>query len=468
MSRSNGFLSGQETTALRTAIQGLPCFETKDNGIPPLGNLFVVASQAHIVGNDLSLQKILHDGRIRFEKTLPLTSKEFFSERSNATGYKNIEKHFQNRFFSYTADAPEFRENLENELRMLIEQLPQYVIDKTSLLLQTYSKEYNKKLDSELKVFAEMLNNKATLDRDLEILLENEPARNEKNKSMRKKIVSAITRYSDHSVTEFREAYSKVVDVDFIVSAIKEKGFKKKKEDLELLVNYLGAKLENDADKALSKYSVELNDSIDDYLDEFESFATANGKIGINASIPFNAKRVFVSGMAGLLTFGGLALWASTLGNLAGYIIVAKGVSLLSALGLSLGGTAAVMPFVAAIGGPITLFIVAAILVAGIFFGILSSGWQKSVAKKLVKEYDKAGALKQYEGFINKFWLEDTATAFNTAADSMEEEWLRLIENHKSLVNNYDVDDIRRKIREAEDMKSFLSNIPLSENGSKS
>ena len=469
LSRSNGFLSTRdEMTALRYAIQRLPSFETKLNGIPPLGNLFVVASQAHIVGNELDLQNILHKKRIAFEKTLPATAKEFFNERSKTTGYENIEKHFQNRFFSYSADTPELREKFENELRLLIERLPQYVIDKTSELLKAYSEQYNKKLDSELNVFTEMLNNKASAERDLTILLENEPVRIERNKSLRKKIVSTIKRYSGHSVTEFREAYSKVVDVDFIVAAIKEKGFKKKKDDLELLVNYLGARLENDADKILSKYSVELSDSIDEYLNEFESFATANGKISINASIPFNAKRVFVSGMAGLLTFGGLALWASTLGNLAGYIIVAKGVSLLSALGLSLGGTAAVMPFVAAIGGPITLFIVAAILVAGIFFGILSGGWQKSVAKKLVKEYDKAGALKKYEGFISKFWLEDTTTAFNTAAGAMEEEWLILIESHKNLVNNYDIDDIKRKIREVEDMKNFLSNIPLSKNGSKS
>lgn len=467
LSRSNGFLSGQETTALRTAIQDLPCFETKDNGIPPLGNIFVVASQAHIVGNDLSLQKILHDGRIRFEKTLPSTAKEFFSERSKASGYEDIEKHLQNRFFSYTADAPEFRERFENELRMLIEMLPQYVIDKTSVLLQTYSKEFNKKLDSELKVFNEMLNNKEALERDLEVLLENEPARKEKNKSLRKKIISAIRRYNDYSIEEFDEAYNKVINVDFIVDAIKEKDFKKNKDDLELLVNFLGSRLESDVNKVLSKYSIELKESIDEYLDEFESFATVNGKIRINTSIPFNAKRAFVSGMAGLLTFGGFTLWASTLGNLAGYIIVAKGVSLLSALGISLGGTAAVMPFVAAIGGPITLFIVAAILVTGTFFGILSGGWQKNVAKKLVNEYNKTNALKQYEGFINKFWLEDTTTAFNTAADALENEWLRLIESRKDLVNNFDVDDIQHKIKEVENMKSFLSNIPLQEAGYK-
>jgi hypothetical protein len=349
----------------------------------------------------------------------------------------------------------------------LVERLPKYVIDKTSAMLQTYSKVYNKKLDSELKVFAEMLNNKSTLEHDLSVLLENEPARREKNKSWREKINSAIQRYSDFSIKEFGEAYNKVINIDFITNAIKEKGFKKKKDDLELLVNFLGTRLEYDADKVLSKYALELKENIDEYLGEFESFASANGKIGINASIPFNAKRVFVSGMAGLLTFGGLSLWASTLGNLAGYIIVAKGVSLLSTLGISLGGTAAVMPFIAAIGGPITLFIVASILVASIFFGILSSGWQKNVAKNLVKEYDKANVLKQYERFISKFWLEDTTIAFNTAAYAMEEEWLRLIEDRKNLVNNFDVDDIQHKIKKAEEMKSFLSNIPLSESGYK-
>jgi len=465
LSPSNGFLKGSEITALRTAIQGLPCLETSDNGIPPLGNLFVVASQAHIVGNELDLQTIMQKGRIRFEKTLPSTAKEFFKERSNKSGYENVEKHFQNRFFSYAIDTPELREKIENELRMLIERLPQYVIAKTSELFQTYSKEYNKKLDSSLKSFNQMLINKEALEHDLIVLLENEPVRKERNSALRKKIVSAIKRYSEHSTNEFKEAYSKVIDVDFIVAAIKERGLKKKKDDLELLVNYLGARLENDADKILSKYSIELNESIDEYLNEFESFATANGKISINASIPFNAKRAFISGMAGLLTFGGLAFWASTLGNLAGYIIVAKGVSILSALGISLGGTAAVMPFVVAIGGPVTLFIIAAILMAGIFFGILSGGWQKSVAKRLVKEYGTSNALTQYESFINKFWLEDTTHAFNIAANAMEVEWVQLIESHQELVNNLDIDDIPRKIKEVEDMKSFLSNIPLLENG---
>jgi len=460
LSRANGFLSGEEITALRTGIRRLPCFESNENKIPPLGNLFVVASQAHIVGNELDLQNILNNGRIRFEKTLPSTARDYFSDRSKASGY-NIEEHLQNRFFSYSADAPEFREKFEIELRALVEKLPQYVIDKTMALLKSYSKEYNDKLDSELKNFAEMLDDKARLERELAVLLDNEPARREKNISMRQRIVNRIQRYRDNSNVEFNEAYGKTINIDFIVGAIKEKGFKKKKEDLDLLVNFIGAKLEGELENILGKYSSELKGDINEYLGEFEEFTMVNGKIGVNASFPFNARRAFISGMAGALTFGGLALWASTLGNLAGYIIVAKGVSLLSAIGISLGGTAAVMPFVAAIGGPITLGIVAAILIAGIFFGILSGGWQKNVAKKLVKEYEKGNAVKQYGEFIERFWINDTITAFNAAADAMEQDWLRFIENQKGLLDNYNVQDIENKIEEAKKMKSFLAGIPL-------
>ncbi|HYW18192.1 MAG TPA: hypothetical protein VE956_02585, partial [Nodularia sp. (in: cyanobacteria)] len=79
-------------------------------------------------------------------------------------------------------------------------------------------------------------------------------------------------------------------------------------------------------------------------------------KDGTVVSIPFDTKGAFLGGIAGLGAYGALAAWAAGLGNLGSYILVAKLVSLLSALGISIGGgTAAVISFVAAIGGPIVL-----------------------------------------------------------------------------------------------------------------
>ena len=62
------------------------------------------------------------------------------------------------------------------------------------------------------------------------------------------------------------------------------------------------------------------------------------------SSVHFYATRAFAAGLTGLATIGGLAFWASTLGNLGAYILLAKGVSLLAALGISVGGTAAQLP----------------------------------------------------------------------------------------------------------------------------
>jgi hypothetical protein len=320
-------------------------------------------------------------------------------------------------------------------------------------------------MDADLDSFQTILDDQDKLRRDLDAIQKNEPARKEQNQKQRDKIISLIKRYCACSNDDFGKVYQQVINEDFIVAAIKERDFKKKKDDLELLVNYLGAKLESDLNKILGRYAGELKENIDDYLSKFDISASAGGKIGINATIPFDVKRAFFSGMAGLLTFGGLALWASTLGNLAGYILVAKGVGFLSALGISVEGAAAVMPFVTAIGGPVTLFIVAAILVAVFAFGILSGGWQKSIAKKLIIAYKEENALQKYEDAIEKFWQTDTKLAFNTAADAIEEEWLRVVEMHREMLDNYNENDIRAKITEIEEMKSFLADIPLEGGG---
>ncbi|MFM6395585.1 MAG: DNA-binding protein, partial [Planktothrix sp.] len=104
----------------------------------------------------------------------------------------------------------------------------------------------------------------------------------------------------------------------------------------------------------------------------------------IEVSIPFDTKGAFLGGIAGLGAYGALAAWAASLGNLGGYILVAKLVSLLSALGISIGGgTAAVISFVATIGGPLTLGIALSVALASLIFGLFGEAWQSCFAKRL-------------------------------------------------------------------------------------
>jgi transcriptional regulator with XRE-family HTH domain len=464
LSRANGFMTGPDIECLRRTIPMLPYLENKDEGkIPPLGNLFIVASQAHVPngGNPYQLKMILDNACTRFEQTLPDPLSSYFADRSMATGY-NTAAHFRSRFFTYTLEIPELRKEFEERLRAVIELLPKRTVSTTKTLLKTYAKERGETVDEALRGYDRLIKNKEEEEAALSQILAHEPARKQENTRKRNSVVREIRAYNDASLAVFTENYDKTINIDNIVSIIKERGFKKKKEDIEGLSNCISAILENRLQDAIDGYAEKLKDRLDEYIAGFEHGCKVNGKLGVRGSIPFNAQRAFASGLAGVAAFGGLAVWASTLGNLGAYILVAKGVSLLSALGISIaGGTAAATAAVAAIGGPVVLGIALAVLAALALFAIFSGGWQKDIAKKLVKEYEKQNALQKYREVIEKFWLADTITAFNTSADAMEQAWQDEIANKKTLLDNYDIADIQRHIKAAEDFKRFLLNIPL-------
>jgi hypothetical protein len=340
--------------------------------------------------------------------------------------------------------------------------LPKRTISTTKTLLKTYAKERGETIDEALRGYDQLIKNKEEEEAELSQILAHEPARKQENTRKRDSVVREIGAYNDASLAVFTENYDKTINIDNIVSIIEERGFKKKEEDIEELCNCISAILENRLHDAIDGYAEKLKDCLNEYIAGFEYGCKVNSKLGVRGSIPFNAKRAFASGLAGVAAFGGLALWVSTLGNLGAYILVAKGVSILSALGISIaGGTTAAISAVAAIGGPVGLGIALAVLAALAVFAIFSGGWQKVIAKKLVKEYEKQNALQKYREVIEKFWLADTITAFNTSADAMEQAWRDEIANKKTLLDNYDIADIQRHIKAAEDFKRFLLNIPL-------
>lgn len=469
LSRANGFLSsGAENTTLRYIIERLPHFERSDkNGIFPLGNLFIIASQAHTVdgGNPYSLKEILDKGCSRFEQILPKTVSEFFAERNMATGY-SCEKFLRNRFFTYSTNTFELRRDFEKDLRDLIEKWPECIISSMKQTLKTYAETNNDIIDSDLEGYDRLINDKEFEESELKLILENEPTRCKYSEEKRNSIKKEIETYCEISVSDFKKEYSNIISVDEIVNSIKSRGFKKKKEDMEALSNHISAKLENALNETLNKYSNKLKISIDEYITDFENGFNIDGKLGIRAKIPFNAKRAFASSLAGAATFGGLALWASTLGNLGAYILVAKGVSLLSALGISIaGGTATATAAVAAIGGPVVLGIALAVLAAISAFAIFSGSWQKNVAKKLVETYKKENALDSYHEIITTFWKKDTINAFENATDGMEREWQNVIKEKKGLIDNFDIEDIERRVIICKELKSFFSDIPLQDDG---
>lgn len=458
LSLANGFMRQEDIIYLKEAIKNLSTVESKEN---PLSNLFIVASQAHTVdcGNMESLTNILDNGCMRFEKGL---TKNFWKQKEKITGITFNHDILRRRFFTFTMDIERVRSEFIDNLRTVIEKLPAEVNSKAKELVKSYAKSVNIDLDKEIASFEKILKDKEKYEVTLDKILSNEPMRANDTQSRRLAIADDIVNYRQESINDFSDRYGSIMTIDNIIKIIKDKEYENKKDDYQALSNYLSSLIEDDLHDVLQKNSKKLSKKIDSFISAFESDCNLDdvAKVQFDSSDIFNAKKAFASGLAGLATFGGLAVWASTLGNLGAYILVAKGVSLLSAIGISVGGVGAAAAAISAIGGPIVLGIALASITAAAVWKLLFGNWKKDLAKKIVAAADKQKALNKYVNYIDVFW-DDTQTAFDKAADNMENEWKEKINNLKGLIDNYDVEDIQDRISKARNLKDFFVNIPL-------
>lgn len=457
MSIANGFMRGEDINYLRQWIRTFNLMESDNRNMESLSNLFIVASQAHVIhsGNRQELSNILDLACERFVGNL---SDNFWE---TSIGRQLTPNNLRSRFFTFSIDIGNLRSDFEESFKNIVEEIPRQIKDKALNLVKQYAADAKVDICKEIVEYTNMLEQKEKYELLLSEIERNEPQREVENKAERAQIGKEIGSFHTGSLSEFANTYNDLISVDSIVSIIKRKDYKKKRDDVELLSSYLSSSLEEGLQKILERKSEQLTKVIEKYISNYERGISKTSLTDLKlAGVTFNAKRAFASGLAGLATFGGLAFWASTLGNLGAYILVAKGVSLLAALGIHVGGTAAAISAISAIGGPVTLGIALAVLAAIAVFAVFSGSWEKSLAKKLVKAYDEQNALSKYSDTITTFWR-DTQVAFDASADNMEKEWKSYIRNLQDMIDNYDADNIRSRIVTAENVKDFFTNIPL-------
>ncbi len=458
LSQASGFLQTEDANYLKEALEVLPPLEkTEGTALSPMSNLFVVATHAHHVIPRTDLKKICDSGCNRFTKTLP---ESFWERYSNSSKKLFSEKDLRKRFFTYTTDIEDLREDFEKELKNTIENLPKLLENKIFNLAKDYAKNESKKMSDEVIKYEKLINERDTYSKRLEDIKKNEPKRKflleENNRNVKNKIFDL----DSETKKKFREDFNQMLTEENIVKIIDRRGYKNKKADLEELGSYISSEVQDIYRKNLEKTTEKFKDTMDEYLVETQkSLELANNSNNMNINLDFDFKSAFIGGLAGAATLGGLAFWASTLGNLGAYILVAKGVSVLSALGISIaGGTATATAFVASIGGPITLGIAAALLVGVAIWGFFSDSWKKKIAKKIIEEIKKS--VPKYEDAITQYWL-DTENGFDIAKNKMEEEWEKYINNLENELYNYDINKLKENLRNAKEVKDFFTNIPL-------
>ncbi len=458
LSQASGFLQTEDANYLKEALEVLPPLEKiEGTGLSPMSNLFVVATHAHHINPRTDLKKICDSGCDRFTKTLP---ESFWKRYSNNSKKLFSEKDLRKRFFTYTTDIEDLREDFEKELKNTIENLPKLLENKIFNLTKEYAKNESSEMKREIENYEKLINKREDYSKLLEEIKKNEPKRKfsleENNRNVKNRIFDLDT----ETKKKFREDFNQMLTEENIIKIIDKRGYKNKKADLEELGSYITSEIQDIYRKNLEKTTEKFKDTMDEYLVETQkSLELANSSSGINIDLDFDFKSAFIGGLAGAATLGGLAFWASTLGNLGAYILVAKGVSVLSALGISIaGGTATATAFVASIGGPITLGIAAALLVGVAIWGIFSDSWKKKIAKKIIEEFKKH--VTKYDEAITQYWL-DTENGFDIAKDKMEEEWQKYVNNLEDELYNYDINKLKETLKNAKEVKDFFTNIPL-------
>ena len=428
MSLANGFMGGNDISYLKEVLDSLNPIGTKQNSFEPLSNLFVVASQAHVVADKEELRNILEKGSERMECVLP---ENYWVSKSQQSGLNYDHSEFLKRFFTYSRDDLELSNSFKGDFISLLEKIPKMMHIKTFDMLQSSLSLVDTEVSNELDSFRKYIEDKESAAHDYQVLLAQKDQVYKNSLKFIKKLETEIKQYKVKSIDEFKDFYDHTISKESIVKVINRKGFKNRKKDKEELQNYLNNTLVQKSNDLCVLYANKLKNYLDKELNELNINARAS-------KINFDYKKAFITGLAGFGTYGALTLYIGTLGNLGGYIVVAQAVGLLSSLGISVGGGAAATSFVAGIGGPITIVLGISILITLATAGILSGrNWKEKFADSLIAAYKKTEARQKYCAGLESWWAE-TATAVNK--NTMVEEYEKHLQEAEEKANFNDTD----------------------------
>ena len=450
LSQANGFMRIEDITYLKENVRNLPVWEKKgNNDLKPLSNLFVVASQAHTVdnGNHNKLTNILKKGYENFCKTL---ADEYWDNRKEKSGYITencYEKILAQRFYTYTTDIPLLCTQFNQDLHKILEKLPEIINAEAREFIHEYVKVKKPNLEKEIKHYEEI-----SIKREKYVILlkqieNSELDRTQKNQNQKDKINELIIKLKKESIDEFNQYFSKTINTDSLAKLIKDKKIKNKKEEVECFASQLQDTIQAECEAILADKAKILSKETKKYIEKYNDNIKAAFK-GTSVDVDFDARYAFASALAKIGIIGGLSAYiAGEAVFLFGGMAFIMGLGGNIALGASMFGP---------IGIAIGIIIAASLGITKLFGG----GWEKSVAKKLVKTYDDNNVVKQFDEAVTDYW-EKTKYAFEQSAQKLDEEWSNYVEILRDTVNNYDIEKIKDNIVTLRNLMSFFDNIPL-------
>ncbi|QIR39903.1 helix-turn-helix domain-containing protein [Tolypothrix sp. PCC 7910] len=458
-SPAKGHINDQDMRRLSNLLSLLPARENESTSFPTLGNLFIVATHADPSISDNQLKEIPNKAASRLYKQL---NEGVLKTRRELTNRTITLEDFRTRFFTFWSERPDRCKQLFDDFKKIVGKfLPQAHMCRVEREINAMKEANTEKYAKQIESYQRTLTDIDSRRKQLQVLEENEATRKQDTKQKRDKVYQHIRDCQIDTRISFQKYAESLLAVDAVEKIILNH-YDDKNEAKEGIAGFLVEKLQHEAEQRIKLNSDKLTYSIESFLGSYQEALLKLPNLDVSIEIPFDAKGAFLGGLTGLTSIGALSAWAAALGNLGGYILVAKLVSILSALGISIsGGTAAVISFVAAIGGPIVLGVGLFAALAFAAWGLFGESWQKRLAKQTVKYFQEQRVSEKFTDGIDQFWR-DTIKSFEKGANAVEADWNKYIEHLREITSptTESKDRIEEIIKILEAGKDFFATIP--------
>ncbi len=454
-SPAKGFLDQADFLYLSQLLRSLKPVHANGS---PLANFFLLATHADPSISDEELQRILDRGAERLYRQFGET---LFAEANLSMSREQVRA----RIFPFWYESRRRRQRLEAELTALLGLvMPEETRRTVNRQLGDFRQLGSAEVKNHLAGYDRAFNEIETARKNIERLRRHLPEYKSdiaRTKAAYKDEILRIKRDTQAFITtEVAPMITPTAIEAFIRKEFDRARDDAKKDALPKLLELAQGKLET----FLKKEARTLLPYFEKYMREYELVSEGVGAFSIDGqiSIPFNAQGAFAGGLAASGMVGVLAVWSSLVGNLGGYILVAKLASVMTAVGVGVG-SGALVTFVAAIGGPVTLTIgLAAALALGIW-SLFGDDWQTRLAKKLSKSLEEQDYIKLMRENTAKYW-DDALLGFEIGASSVESSFDTYLEKNEQLVRDRESKQrIEQAIVKLEELGDFFDGIPWRE-----
>jgi hypothetical protein len=446
-SPAKGFIDQADFLHLSQLLRALSPIHEADKGLH-FANFFLVATHADRSISDLDLEKIKRLGAQRLHEQL---GKSLFREEPRKLSIDDI----ANRIFTFWFEIKARRQQLEDGLLITLSSVMPNVIrqqidgEVKQIKARTRAdlrkridayKDASKEIDAARQTVARLLNCNRAHKEEVQ-----------RNKAVFKGEVDQLKRATEQFIFDEITPMLTVESVNSFLDNHYASKDDAKRDAVTKLLETVQSKLET----FIKNESEKLLPLVEKYLQKYEVTPDCPKKqqFGRFEAIPFDVQGAFAGGLiaAGSLeTLGTLAAAMGTLGGLA---------SLLSIAGFEVG-SASLVTGVSLIGGPVTLSVgLASVLALGIW-SLFVKDWKTPLAKKISKTLNDKGLLTKLREQSDAFW-DTTWTAFEVGADAIEEKFDEYLKRNDDLLKGKDsTGKLETAIATLEDLRDFFGGIP--------